>query len=272
VANNGIAERLNSTLFKWWRATLHATALITGRAAAIGPLGECGAPGTQPTVVEWTKGLLGILALISTCVSLLDRLTPTFSGMLTFRVRLIAATGILAIIACGMGHILSATHACVGRIGTPILHYTYQSRERILAAAVLPLTLFALVITVMDWRFMFGVDRAIEGRIIVDDVQCLAALRVDAQKLDRQSVTDASQLVDSRGVFVLDVKKDKGRPAYLVTMAGDCMDIQRLPQQLLNRPQERRSNGSGDEVWTMAVFRSRCCDGAGPDQSGGPSR
>ena len=115
------------------------------------PIEECESPNrTQAIDISLISTFL---ALVITLVSIVDRLTPAFTGLFGYRSRIL--TGI-AFGTCALGlsiKIIRTTHMCKGRIeGNFVRHFSYKRRYRLQAKlAIIPISL-ALLLSIQSLK------------------------------------------------------------------------------------------------------------------------
>ena len=89
----------------------------------------------------------------------------------------------------------------------------------------------------------------------------LAEVEVDAVNLDESSTTQNSTVSDSRGLFVLDLVADNGRPAYLILRWKTCMSKQVFPDELLHELEIREKSNVDTQSLPKTIIRFDCAGG-----------
>jgi len=221
---------------------------------------ECESPDRTQTID--ISLISTFLALIVTVVSIIDRLTPAFIGLFSYRSRI--ATGIaFAAFALGLSlKIIRTTHTCKGRIeGNVVRHFSYKRSYRLQAKlAIIPIFV-ALLLSIQSLKFFKGVEGPVEATIVGGHGDPVAEVMVDAVNLDESSTTQRSTVSDSRGLFVLDLVADNGRPAYLILRWKTCMSKQAFPDELLHELEVREKSNVDTQSRPKAIIRLDCAGG-----------
>jgi len=92
----------------------------------------------------------------------------------------------------------------------------------------------AIAVALSDFRYWFGVDGPIQGRVIDVSGHPVAAAVVDAMNRDDRSVCQSPQRTVSNGGFVLDLEPTRGHAAYFTVKATKCELRQPITTPMLN--------------------------------------
>lgn len=148
------------------------------------------------------SGLVQTLTAVLTCaasvVAILNKLTPTFAGLLDFRVRYI----ILLLVLCslsGLGSwIFFARHECPSSIAHLLVqHRTYAKGDRILGGFVSIVSILAIVVASSDFKYWKGREGPLQGRVLDKNGDPVSGVQVDALNVDKISVAMVPETTDS---------------------------------------------------------------------------
>lgn len=220
---------------------------------------------TEPC--DQTKRLGALAAIITSAISFVsavaafvNHLTPTFAGILNFKVRLVLLILLFSVLAGMAVAVIFASHECP----SPLVkqqqsHYTYRLRERILAICVLPFLLTGLTLSVIDLKYWIPNKGPFQGIVLGTEKSPLAGVTVDALNLDKEPVTSASQITDTTGRFVLDVVAQNGSPAYLtVDQPSGCHTESRIPWNYIDLIGHEKENKHAKKGEFSSVFAVNC--------------
>ena len=239
---------------------LRASILKSIRSGRKSAIGECETP-SRTQAIDFSL-VSTLLALIITVVSVVDRLTPAFTGLFSYRGRIVGGIGVAA---CALGlsiKIITTTHTCTGRIeATVVRHFSYHRRYRLQAKiALIPICL-ALLLSLESLKFFNGNDGPVEARIVGVHGRPVSGVVVDAINLDESSTTQHSTISASRGDFVLDIVPHNGRSAYLVLTWNTCTSKQVFPDELLHQLEVKESSDVFNQSQPTTVIRLDCAGG-----------
>jgi len=184
---------------------------------------------------NFLSAIVAVFAGITSIATFVNQLTPTFTGLVDFRVRNILSLAFLASIMGLCVYIMSSRHLCKSAfIGQEIGHFNYSRTRRIVAFYSSVLALAAIAVALSDFRYWFGVDGPIQGRVIDVSGHPVAAAVVDAMNRDDRSVCQSPQRTVSNGGFVLDLEPTRGHAAYFTVKATKCELRQPITTPMLN--------------------------------------
>jgi hypothetical protein len=162
-------------------------------------------------------------ALATPALALLDRLTPTFSPLVTFRVRILIL--IVAALVC-LRVLNGIIRKKEGR--TTFLTYSHSMRQRRFAKYIFAGVCLLLIFLTYDVRFFWGYHSAIEGLLLAETGKPLFAAKVTFLDLDRKPIALPTVSDSQTGRFVLDPREGSGRAAYLKVTTKGCELTEKL--------------------------------------------
>lgn len=217
---------------------------------------ECTNPLTAaPFVRICTTGI----TFATTVVVLLNRLTTTFSGLLTFRLRFL----LVVLILCALGVValvvLCARHQCPSYFaGFLDTHFTYRKRDRAFAAVAMILISAGLAVSATDLKYWKGRSGLLQGQVLDQNDTPISGVQIDAQNIDGVSTCRFVEVTDSYGHFVLEFEPVHGSPANFYLTTSQCRVVTPFTEEALDAIGHQRVNTS-DQQWNDQIIVHYFC-------------
>ena len=166
------------------------------------------------------------VSMLASSVSFVNSLTPTFAGLIDFRIRqVILLTTILFLFVLSIRIITAKMTVPGGVVGSQVQRYRSARPQRKLAKlALLPLLIAAIILSV-DFRYWSSQTGTVEGLVTNALGEPQADVEVNLLNLDHEAVSERARLTDRYGRFFLELTRGKGRGAYfsMSSATGGCL-------------------------------------------------
>ncbi len=189
---------------------------------------------------------VAVVAGITSIVTFVNQLTPTFTRLIDFRARDVLSLAFLASVLGLSFYIALSRHLCKSTfIDQNIKHFNYSWPRRIVALCSSLVAIAAIVIALSDLKYWFGFDGPIQGRVVDVRGRPVAGAIIDAVNRDDKSVCQSASRTVSNGGFVLDFERAMGRAAYFTVNGTKCGLKQPTPASMNTFVNKKGSQNEG---------------------------